>query len=327
MSMFLLSFHNLNNTGGYTFKIVIGTLFALSILGAVFLLVTFLIFRDPKIRTFPIKLIMYLSITIIIAFTFYLIFDQPAIAQNSGACFFVGLAMHYGFLANFCWTFCIAFNFYRMIVAQDRDTQAYEKWYHLAAWLLPVIPVAIIAGLRQYGRLSNTNDWVCWIKSPIALLVAFFVPGLLIVSANTILFFFIAREIRDTLKGAADIRGNDKNDNKRQFRVYISIVFSIGLGWIFGFIEMIFLNSKTMIVASIFDILFNIFVPLQGFFLFAAYCINEKIFKNWAELFGKCIPCCATLGRQIEQMSTASKTTNTGKTGDSQKFNSGTSDK
>ncbi len=35
--------------------------------------------------------------------------------------------IHYSFLANFCWTFCIAFNFYRMIVAQDRDTRSYEK--------------------------------------------------------------------------------------------------------------------------------------------------------------------------------------------------------
>jgi len=267
---------------------------------------------------------MYLSITIIIAFTFYLIFDQPNIVLSSGGCFFVGLMMHYGFLANFCWTFCIAFNFYRMIVAQDRDTHNYEKWYHLASWGLPAIGIIIVGALKQYGRLQN--NWVCWIKSPIAVLVSFFIPGLLIVSANTILFFFIAREIRDTLKGAADIRGQDKKDTKRQFRVYLSIVFSIGLAWIFGFIYMIFTNAKTQVIASIFDILFNIFVPLQGFFLFGAYCINEKIFKKWADLLGKCIPCCATLGKQIELMSTASmKTSNTGKTGDSQKFNSSSS--
>ena len=125
--MLLLSFHNLDNAGGYAFKIVVGILFALSIFCSIFLIVTFSIFRDPKTRTFPIKLIMYLSISIIIAFTFYLIFDQPKICLNDGACFFVGLVMHYGFLANFCWTFCIAFNFYRMIVAQVKKSLKKKK--------------------------------------------------------------------------------------------------------------------------------------------------------------------------------------------------------
>jgi hypothetical protein len=76
---------------------------------------------------------MYLSATLISAFTFLLINGQPPIVENYGACFFVGLMIHYSFLANFAWTFCIAFNFYRMIVAQDRDTRSYEKWYVVAA--------------------------------------------------------------------------------------------------------------------------------------------------------------------------------------------------
>jgi len=314
--MFELSFHNKDNAGGYTFAIIVGMLFFLSILCSGFLLITFLLFGDKKTRTYPIKLIMYLSIAIMIGFFFYLIFNQPAIALNPGACFFVGLMMHYGFMANFFWTFCIAFNFYRMIVAQDRDTESYEKWYHIVSWGVPAIGIIIVGALKQYGRLGVLYE--CWIKSGIAVLVAFYIPGLLIVSANAILFFFVAREIRDTLKGAADIRGGDKKDVKRQFRVYISIIFSIGLSWIFGFIEILFYNSSTGVICSIFDILFNIFVPLQGFFLFGAYCINEKIFKKWADLLGKCMPCCATLGKQLEQMSTASlNTSNSSKSGTS----------
>lgn len=305
-----MTFPNDSSTASTVFKIIVGTLMFLSILCSGFLIITFLIFGDPKTRTYPIKLIMYLSVALIIGFLFFLIFDQPAIVLNEGACFFVGLMMHYGFLANFCWTFCIAFNFYRMIVAQDRDTQSYEKWYHLASWCTPLIGVIIIGALREYGRLRSR--FVCWIKDPIAALVGFFIPGLLIVSANTILFFFVAREINDTLKGAADIRGGDKKDTKRQFRVYISIIFSIGLSWIFGFLMMLFIEEETRVIAAIFDVLFNIFTPLQGFFLFGSYCINEKIFKKWANLLGKCMPCFAQVGKHLEQMSTASMNTTSG---------------
>jgi hypothetical protein len=108
----------------------------------------------------------------------------------------------------------------------------------------------------------------------VAVLVAFFVPGLLIVSANFVLFVFVAREIRETLKGAAEIRGgsSEKKDTKRQLRVYASIVFSIGLAWLFGFISRLFpASGGTLIPFQIFDILFNVIVPLQGYFLFGSY--------------------------------------------------------
>jgi len=43
---------------------------------------------------------------------------------------------------------------------------------------------------------------------------------------------------------------------------------------------------------EIFLVLFSVFTPLQGFLIFAAYCINSKVAAKWAGLFGKCIPCC-----------------------------------
>jgi len=292
----------------------------LSILCAAFLIFTFAVFgENGKIRTYPIKLIMYLSGCLISAFTFLLISQQPPIVLNRGACFFVGLMIHYSFLANFCWTFCIAFNFYRMIVAQDRDTRSYEKWYHLFSWGFPAIPMIILASLQYYGRVPGAFE--CYISAPTqtAILVSFFVPGLLIVSANSVLFVFVAREIRETLKGAAEIRGGgpEKKDTKRQIRVYMSIVFSIGLAWLFGFISVLFPPSDgTLIPYQIFDTLFNVFVPMQGYFLFGSYCVNEKIFKKYAAVFGKCCGCCRVVVEKLDSIATASTTGTSGsKTG------------
>ena len=272
-----------------------------------------------------------------------LIASQPAVYNNYGACYFIAVMVHYGFLANFCWTFCIAFNFYRMIVAQDRDTRSYEKWYHIASWGFPLLVVVLLIAIGEgtksnqnpgplYGAIRSTFQGaevgaVCYINNTTAVLLAFFVPGLLIVAANSVLFVFVAREIRETLRGAAEIRGaGEKKDLKRQLRVYVSIVFSIGLAWLFGFISsLLFLIDSTDVPGQIFDVLFNVFVPLQGFFLFGSYCINEKIFKKYAQAFGKCCPCCNTVVTKLDYLATASTTGTSGsKTGSQSKTGSST---
>lgn len=63
----------------------------------------------------------------------------------------------------------------------------------------------------------------------IPVFISFFLPGLIIVSANGVIFFFIAREIHDTLKSAPVA---DKKEKSRELKVYISIFVSIGLSWI-----------------------------------------------------------------------------------------------
>ncbi len=141
-----------------------------------------------------------------------------------------------------------------------------RQYYHIFSWGFPAIPVIILAALQFYGR--TPSGFACYINEPsgVAVLVSFFVPGLLIVSANTVLFVFVAREIRETLKGAREIRGGgaERKDTKRQLRVYASIVFSIGMAWLFGFISVLFpSNGGTLVPFQIFDILFNVLVPLQ----------------------------------------------------------------
>jgi hypothetical protein len=39
------------------------------------------------------------------------------------------MIVHGFYVANFCWTFCIAFNFYQMIVRRNRESESLEKWY------------------------------------------------------------------------------------------------------------------------------------------------------------------------------------------------------
>jgi hypothetical protein len=88
---------------------------------------------------------------------------------------------------------------------------------------VPLIIVGIVCALRHYGRL---NGRVCYIENDFTRFGAFFIPGLIIISANAILFFFIGREIHETLAGAPK---TDRREKRKEFRVYLSIFISIGM--------------------------------------------------------------------------------------------------
>jgi len=212
--------------------------------------------------------------------------------------------IHYFFLANFFWCFCIAFNFYQMIVKRNSGTRSLEKWYHLIGWGTPCVMVICVAATHNYGQtLKGTNldpkNGTCYIRSGLAVFLAFFLPGLIIVSANAVLFFFVASEIHGTLSKAPETEQREKT---KEFRVLISIFVTVGLSWIFGFLTAIF--KDVPIVRDIFLILFSVATPLQGFFIFAAYCINKKVLNRWRNLFGHCMPCC-----KVEDESTSSSAT------------------
>jgi len=182
-----------------------------------------------------------------------------------------------------------------MIVRRNREAESLEKWYHLSSWGGAAVLVALVGISDEYGNLGG----VCYITSGLAIFGTFFLPGLIVVSANTVIFFFIAREIHDTLASAPQA---DKREKKKEFRVYLSICISIGLSWIFGFIMALFdPNSPGFLV---FLVLFSITTPLQGFLIFGSYCANGKVFAKWAGVFGKIFPFC----RQWEHLGSSHST-------------------
>eukprot|EP01101_Sappina_pedata_P005077 TRINITY_DN2265_c0_g1_i1.p1 TRINITY_DN2265_c0_g1~~TRINITY_DN2265_c0_g1_i1.p1 ORF type:complete len:323 (+),score=100.81 TRINITY_DN2265_c0_g1_i1:35-1003(+) len=272
-----------------------------SIIGSFLTIVTFLIF--PRIRTYSIKLVMFLSTCIMLGYTFFCISSENWVIKNKPWCIIVAFSTHYFFLANFCWTFCIAFNFYQMIVKRNREPHLLEKWYHLFSWGVPAVIVLVVGVLDIYGRLPAgcNDDGTCYIRDPNATFGAFFVPGVIIITVNVILFFLIGREIQETLAGAPK---TDQKNRRQEFRVYLSIFVSIGVSWIFGYIEA---SIPEEITQLIFYIIFSFMTPAQGILIFFSHCVNEKVISKYCELFGKlpCFPCCNTLAERLQRSSTS----------------------
>jgi len=186
------------------------------------------------------------------------------------------MIFHYFFLADFIWTFSVAFNFYQMIVRRNRDAESLEYFYHAAAWLIPMVIVAAMAATGQYYNRGG----YCYMAAGVPIFLGFFVPGLFIVTANTIIFIFTVKEIHDTLKSAPN---SDKKEKSKELKVYFSIFASIGLSWLFGF-AMVITDNETLQI--IFLVLFSILTPLQGFFIFISYCCNERIINRWGQTMG-----------------------------------------
>jgi len=278
---------------GSALDYITDVLIALSLFGCVGTIATFLLFSE--MRTYPIKLILYLCMSIFFAqLFFWLSFEL----YESIMCIPCAMILHYFFLASFFWTFCVAFNFYQMIVRRNRDAESLEKIYHLVSWLVPLVVVVIVVSFKSYAA----NKGYCYIYGQVPIFLSFFLPGLIIVSSNGVIFFFIAREIHETLSSAPTA---DKKEKSKEYRVYFSIFVSLGLSWFIGFL-LPFLpdNSDTEII---FLVLFSVLSPPQGFLIFLSYCVNMKVLSKWAGLVGIVIP----WFKRYENMGSGSATSTT----------------
>lgn len=141
-----------------------------------------------------------------------------------------------------------------------------------------------------------------------AVFLGFFLPGLLILAANFVLFFFVSTEIHGTLSKAPQTEQKSK-ENSKEFRVLFSIFVTVGLTWLFGFVVAIADFDKSRISYFFFSVLFTISAPLQGFFVFIAYCINKKVLNRWRGFFG-----CAVSETEQTTSATASGRTTGGAT-------------
>eukprot|EP01100_Stratorugosa_tubuloviscum_P014153 TRINITY_DN740_c4_g1_i1.p1 TRINITY_DN740_c4_g1~~TRINITY_DN740_c4_g1_i1.p1 ORF type:complete len:331 (+),score=118.94 TRINITY_DN740_c4_g1_i1:132-1124(+) len=278
-------------------------LLVISILCAFATIITFVLFKN--LRTYPIKLVLYVCVCIIFGYSAIDVSNRSFIYDVDAICIMCAICIHYFLLGNFFWSLCIAFNFYQMIVRRNREVVQLEKWYHLFSWGMPIPFVVIVGGFTDYGALGSGSSTACYITNQWVSFGTFFIPGFVVICLNCILFFIIGREIRETLGGAPKV---DQRDRKQEFKVYISIFISLGLSWIFGYIDALF-KPKNDVLALIFFIIFTIATPLQGTLIFFFYCLNNKVGIKWTGLFAKVLPFCKPLNEYLQksESSTASR--------------------
>lgn len=223
----------------------------------------------------------------------------------------------------------------KCILTRVRSKEKYLRRYALYAWGSPALIVACCAVIDftdlipdvkiKYGGgshsskgfvdldLSKTseNDTLsrrtesldenlgCWIQEPVAALVAFGSPMLLILFSNCFMFVKTIYCIRKTLK-LANIKKRRSSLNhvtgKSDVRLYVRMSTMMGFTWISGLASSIvsaFAGTPTFTICTVLHVLsflFIIFNCSQGLFIFFAFICNRRVRGYYKALFLMCMP-------------------------------------
>ncbi|ELR19162.1 slime mold cyclic amp receptor protein [Acanthamoeba castellanii str. Neff] len=133
----------------------------------------------------------------------------PLVHLNAGLCIFQGVAMQFADSASGVWTVIIAVNVFLIVVANYRETDKFEVWYHVVGWPIAVVFTVLPATTTSYGE---TAIW-CWIRSDATLgnvwrFACFYVPLFVCLLAIAALYLLIFLRLSHTF---AELPGSAKS--------------------------------------------------------------------------------------------------------------------
>ncbi|XP_064407206.1 adhesion G protein-coupled receptor L3-like isoform X3 [Halichondria panicea] len=216
-----------------------------------------------------------LSISLLLGYVVFLSGVETAVA-NKGACVFVAALLHYLFTTVFFWMLCEGIMLYLMLVLVFN--QISKKWwiFFIIGWGVPVIPVAISAGIihDQYG-----TEKYCWIAvgaGDKGAIWAFVVPMLLVVLVNVFFLLAALRSVYNLRKSTVQQTGIKESLQlfSQLFKTTVILLPILGLTWVFGLLSV---NSSTIVFAW----LFSIFNSLQGLFVFIFHVLRSEKVTNF----------------------------------------------
>jgi hypothetical protein len=271
---------------GQTTAIRVFTLLSasLSVLGALFIIASYSLF--PRLRTFPFKLIVFLSVADLFAASSYIIGlagdKQGMVCSTAFNCFFTACLSQYFDVATFIWTSIVAYNIYLVMVKNmGREVESYENLYHALSWGTSFVLMVVVAFSGGYG---DAGLW-CWIM-PTHPLVQFFCYYLILILAfafQATILFSVVLHVRSDPSSAASA-------SKVTFRLlsYLMVFFLVRCWSVFDRINDAASGGQPVFALSV---LHSFFSPLQGFCNAIVYgLITASVSDEWRNLLKK--RCC-----------------------------------
>ena len=278
----------------------------LSAIGAVLTLVVYIFLHTT--RNLPGCCIMNLSVAI---FMVHVIFLFIGIASNNAAsCKLVAVLLHYSLLAMFSWMNATSYDVYKTFSpnALPHRTQLIRRYiprYAIYGWGLPLLIVFLcvlldFAGLIPSVRIGYGSAYqkttgsssgerfslVCWISSPVASIVTFGVPIMLMCFANAVYFGLTICTINSSAKftnnnsSPAKYRRH-KNGNDVHVSLFLRMAAFMGFTWFIGLLSSLVSSFSTptptsclaLHIVGLFFVLMN---SSHGLFIFFAFVANRR---------------------------------------------------
>lgn len=310
--------------------------FVLGIISIVVLtavIVTYSIFA--KLRNLPGLNMMCLTLSLCFGELIFIM--SGSIDESSTIiCPIVGVFLHFIFLASFFWMNVMSYDVFKTfankcILTRVRRTKKHFPMYSLYAWGSPALIVGIcsiidftkwIPNFRigyggssgdsyeyyTYDTFSNQTDnptitklyqqkFGCWIQEPVAALVAFGLPMIMILLANAIMFIRTIICIRSVTKMVSLRTRRSSVSNaigQHDVILYVRMSTVMGFTWIFGLASSIVSSfsekptNAVCIALHVVGVFFIIFNCSQGLFIFFVFVLNRRVGALYKDLFGQC---------------------------------------
>nr|KAG5695718.1 hypothetical protein BaRGS_004463 [Batillaria attramentaria] len=224
------------------------------------------------------KILVSLCVALALSDLVFVVGMQDYTLKHPAACKAVSMLLHFCLLSSMCWMLMEAFYMYLSFVRIFRtiSTDIILK-FSCFAWGVPVLIVAITAGVSTADSYSPLDSGICWLTGT-AFYAAFVGPVCLILLLNLVSFVLVLRVIL----GLTDKQ--ETSQAAQKLRRAIGVVVLLGLTWVFGLLS---IEDTSQIV---FNYLFAVFNSLQGLFIFLFYCVfNKNTRAIWQRCFRTCV--------------------------------------
>ncbi|KAL0229766.1 hypothetical protein PCE1_003330 [Barthelona sp. PCE] len=223
----------------------------LSLAGSSFIIFMYLRFKD--IRSFPFKLLTYLSTADLFA----------AISHFVPSCFLSAVMQEFFFTASFFWVLVISLHSYIFVVKRLKAATKYEIFYHLGSWGIPLLFTLICIFYDAFG--PTDSPW-CWIDSEFVALrwLLFYIPLIMIMIILCYFTFQITRVLK--AKGQ-DIKLDSTSSNldKQAASLTIYVIAFVIVRTPSVITRTMGLFTSDNIILSFLSHLHALCSPLQGF--------------------------------------------------------------
>ncbi len=178
----------------------------LSVLGSLLILLVY--WRNPRLRTFPVKILFFLSLADLCASLSHFLHFASFVPDPANpelrvvdpsessllSCQTQAVMQHFFFLSSFFWTLSFATNHYVQVCHREPFPAKFEVLYHLLSWGVPLASTLSLGVLHAFGP---TDLW-CWVSAQhqLARWTSFYGPLLAVMAAIAVLSALASRQLR-----------------------------------------------------------------------------------------------------------------------------------
>ncbi|XP_071492422.1 uncharacterized protein [Diadema antillarum] len=240
---------------------------AISIICLVITIVTYLSMKKLRTKQ-PQQILLNLCLALLgLYFVFVIGIDRR---YPTAGCVIVGLLIHYFLLASMCWMAVEAVSMYLQFVKVfNAHVSKFMLKACLCAWGLPLV-VCIIIVASDHSMYLGDNTY-CFVSPGPALYFGVLLLVAVLLLVNFVIFALVLQEL--TCRKTVAAHKADQGETWRRIQNAVAISVLLGLTWVFGFLAI----GGARIV---FNILFLIFNPLQGFFVFVMFCLRQQEIRD-----------------------------------------------